>query len=64
MNMKEMAGYLASLEAVLAAVPGLVDEKHSEKLHRLRGMFEMVLQITKGNNFSSAAEKVAVFCCS
>ena len=49
MNVKDMAGYLAALKAVLDIVPGLVEDRHVEKLHRLRSLFDVVLQMKKSN---------------
>jgi hypothetical protein len=48
MNHKDWIHFLAALDAVLEAVPGLVDEKHIQNLHRLRGIFELVQQIKQG----------------
>ena len=44
MNMKEVNGYLDALEAVLDAVPGLVDPEHVARLRRLRLLFVLLLQ--------------------
>lgn len=45
MNGKELANFLATVDAVLEAVPGLVEDRHIRNLRRLRGIFELVLQI-------------------
>ena len=44
MNMKEVNGYLDAIEAVLDAVPGLVDAEHVARLRRLRLLFVLLLQ--------------------
>ena len=43
MNLKEVTGYLDALEAVLDAVPGLVDPEHVARLRRLRLLFVLLL---------------------
>ena len=45
MNSKDWANFLTALNATLEAVPGIVDDKHIQTLHRLRSIFELAQQI-------------------
>lgn len=45
MNVKEIAAYVAALEAILEAVPGLVDERHIEKTKQLRQLLTLLLRV-------------------